>query len=77
MKKLPTAFRLPACCCLALLVFLVVAQPTLGLLLALLIPFWFFAGFVQVASTPPILEICKIPAFPALPGFSPRPPPVL
>jgi len=62
---------------LALLVFLVVAQPTLGLLLALLIPIWFFVSFVQIASAPPILANGKTPAFPALPVFSARPPPVL
>jgi hypothetical protein len=77
MKKLPIAIRLTAYCCVALLVFVVLAQPTLGLLFVLLLPFWFFVEFVVVAPAPVFREDFTAPEFFAVPGFSPRPPPAL
>jgi len=77
MKKLPTAMRLTAYCCLALVVFLVLAQPTFGMLFVLLPPFWFFVEFVVVAPAPAVREDWTALDFPILPVFSPRPPPVL
>jgi hypothetical protein len=77
MKKLPNAIRLTAYCCLALLVFVVLAQPTFGLLFALLLPFWFFVEFVVVAPAPADRDIWTAPDFLSLPVFSPRPPPAL
>jgi hypothetical protein len=77
MKKLPIAMRLTAYCCVALLVFLVLAQPTFGLLIVLLLPFWFFVEFVVVAPAPAVHENFTAPEFPSLLVFSPRPPPVL
>jgi hypothetical protein len=77
MKKLPIAIRLTAYCCVALLVFVVLAQPTLGLLFVLLLPFWFFVESVVVGAAPAVREDFTAPELSALPVFSPRPPPAL
>jgi hypothetical protein len=77
MKKLPIAMRLTAYCCLALLVFVVLAQPTFGLLFVLLLPFWFFVELVVVAPAPAVRQNFTAPEFPSLPVFSPRPPPAV
>ena len=70
-----SALWLVALLCVAM-VFVSLAQPTLGLLFLFLIPFWFFHAVVVSAPLPVVPDVCLPLPFPLLPVFSPRPPPV-
>lgn len=76
MKPLRHTLRLAALICVAALLIATLSQGTVGLVLAFLVPVWFF--FVAVVSVPiPALnEARDIRLFPSLPVFSPRPPPI-
>ena len=76
MKTSYTALRLFALLCVAMVLLASLAQPTLGLLFLFLIPFRFFLAVVVSAPLPVVPAVCFPLPFPALPVFSPRPPPV-
>ena len=68
--------RLVILLCAAAALLLALTQPVLGIIFALLIPFWFFVTDVVVAPMARAREVRKALAFPTLPVFSPRPPPL-
>ncbi|HXM94225.1 MAG TPA: hypothetical protein VOA64_08235 [Candidatus Dormibacteraeota bacterium] len=61
---------------LAIAVVVAVAQPVLGFVFAFLIPIWLFFAAVVSAPIPRPRETFRALAFPCLPIFSPRPPPI-
>jgi len=72
----PTACRLVVYLCVAAAFCLIVTQPALSLVLAFLIPFWFFIANVVATPVVPVRRVRKTFSLTALPVFSPRPPPV-
>jgi hypothetical protein len=76
MKTTYSALRLVALLCVAMVLLVSLAQPTLGLLFLFLIPFWFFLAVVVSVPLPVVTDVCVHLPLPSLPVFSPRPPPV-
>ena len=76
MKTTYSAPRLVALLCVAMVLLVSLAQPTLGLLFLFLIPFWFFLAVVVSVPLPVVTDVCVPLPLPSLPVFSPRPPPV-
>jgi hypothetical protein len=75
MRTNPTVCRLIVYLCVAFTLVLVVTHPVLSLVLACLIPFWFFINKVVIPTVVFTRKNCKILSVPFLPVFSPRPPP--
>lgn len=69
-------FRLMVVLCVAALLFSALTLTAAGLLLAVLVPFWFFFAAVVVFEIRSIDELCDSLQFPILLLLSPRPPPV-
>lgn len=76
MKTTYSAPRLVALLCVAMVLLASLAQPTFGLLILFLIPFWFFLAVVVSVPVPVVPDVCLPLSFPSLSVFSPRPPPV-
>ena len=68
--------RLVILLCAVAALLLALTQPVLGIIFAFLIPFWFFVTDVVIAPIAWVRGVRKAPAFPTLPVFSPRPPPL-
>ena len=71
-----TRLRLVILLSAALASLLALTQPVLGLVFALLVPFWFFVTYVVTGPARSVRRICKALTFPTVLVFSPRPPPV-
>jgi hypothetical protein len=76
MKTTYSALRLVALLCVAMVLIAALAQPVVGLLFLLLIPFWFVLATVVIVRLALVLNVCTPLPFPSLPTFAPRPPPV-
>ena len=76
MKGLHQILRLAVLVCLAALI-AALPQVAIGFALALLMAVWFFFATVFSAPIPVIDETRDIRSFPAVPVFSPRPPPII
>ena len=76
MKTTYSALRLVVLFCVAMVLLASLAQPALGLLFLLLIPFWFFLAVVVSILLPVVRDVCLPHPFPSQPVFSPRPPPL-
>ena len=76
MKALIHVLRLAILVCLAALLIAALPQVAFGLVLALLVPFWFFIAVITAVLSPVIDELFETRPFPCLPVFSPRPPPI-
>jgi len=75
MRANASVCRLVVYLCATLAFLLIVTQPVLSLVLACLIPLWFFIDNVVVAPFVLARKIRKILSIPFLPVFAPRPPP--
>lgn len=69
-------FRFLVILCVAALLFSVLTLTSAPLLLAVLVPLWFFFAAVVVFEIRSIEELCDSLQSPLLPIFSARPPPV-
>ena len=76
MKAVATAHRLIVLLGLALVLLVALTQPVIGLLLAFLIPEWFFFAAVVSSPLPVRHEPCVTLTLPILSIFPPRPPPI-
>jgi hypothetical protein len=76
MKALVHTLRLAVLILLAALLIAALPQIAFGLVLALLVPVWFFVAAVTAVLLVVIDELFEIRPFPCLAVFSPRPPPI-
>ena len=75
MKDISYARRALTFLCLAVILSTGLAHAGVNLLLAILVPIWFFLATVVIVPLPGIDERYDIEPSPVLPVLSPRPPP--
>jgi hypothetical protein len=76
MRSLFSAGRWDVVLCLAAILLAALIPVVTGLLFVFLVPVWFFFAAITAFLIPSISESCLTQRFPALPVFSPRPPPI-
>ena len=76
MKSFSVAARIVLFVCLAAILFAALMQPGSLQPLAMIAPLWFFLATVARQPSRRFDGHTSLPAFPVLPLFSPRPPPV-
>jgi len=75
MKDMPYVRRFVLILCLLIVFLAALALPGTAFSFTVLLPTWFFFAAVISLSVPPFDEHRDTQLFPALPVFSPRPPP--